>query len=90
MKAYELFDSDGDKARSLYKAGDAYYLNEQFKLSKNMYVQLLDEFPDSKLRAEVLFQLGECSMRLNEPVEAEKYFREIAGKFAGTPTAEEA
>ena len=90
IKAYELFDSNSDKARSLYKAGDAYYSNKQFTLAKEMYARLLTEFPETKLKAEVLSQLGECSMQLNEPVEAEKYFREIASKYAGNPTAEEA
>ena len=90
MKAYELFDSDTDKASSLYKAGDAYYSNKQFTLAQDMYTRLLDAFSDTILRSEILFQLGECSMRLDKPEEAEKYFREIASKFVGNPTAEEA
>ncbi len=90
IKAYELFKSSDDKARSLYKAGDAYYANKQFELSKEMYARLLKEFPETKLRAEVLFQLGECCIQLNTPDEAEMYFMEIANKFAGTPLAEEA
>ncbi|MCK5529260.1 MAG: tetratricopeptide repeat protein, partial [Kiritimatiellae bacterium] len=90
LKSYEMFDNDQDKARSLYKAGDAYFSNKQFLLAKEAYTRLLTEFPDTKLRAEVVFQLGECSMQLKEHKKAEEHFRSIISKFANNPTAEEA
>jgi len=90
MKAYGLFSDPFQKEQSLFKAGDAYFANNQFKLALEVYERFLKEFPQSKLAANAMFQSAESIAKDERLVDAEARFRAVSEKYPGTPFAEEA
>lgn len=89
-KGYGLYKDVVKKGQCLLKAGDAYFSNEQYRLSRETYGRVLDEFPSGKLAASALLQLGESMVKSGEHEEAEKVFREAVKKYPEGPLAEEA
>ena len=59
-KAYELSDAVAYREESLYKMGDAYFANGQYKLALNAYELFTAEFKGSKRLRSVLFQRAEA------------------------------
>jgi len=90
MKAYGLFSDPAQKEQSLFKAGDAYFANGQFKLALETYERFLKEFPQSKLAANALFQTAESIAKDERLADAEARFKEVSEKYSGSPVAEEA
>ena len=90
LKAYDLYANPTDKARCLFKVGDAYFANGQHKLAKSTYERVLKENPDSELKPNVLLQLGETVSRMGDPVAAEKLFQQVIDGYGRTVLAEDA
>jgi TolA-binding protein len=89
-KAYGLSTEVGRKEQCLFKMGDAYFANSQFKLAAETYERITTEFPKSKLLPNVFFQLGESLTRAEDPQKAEKKFMELIRKYPDGPYTEEA
>ena len=57
-----------------YQLASAHYSKGDFEKSAGMFEQLLADYPESKLRASMLFQAGESRYRLKETVAAREHF----------------
>ncbi|MFC1462476.1 tetratricopeptide repeat protein [Verrucomicrobiota bacterium] len=89
QKAYDLYADRAEKAKCLFKVGDAYFANGQHKLAKGTYERVLKENPAPELEPKVLLQLGETVSRMGDPVGAEKLFRQVIDGHGKHPLAEE-
>ncbi|MDP6525232.1 MAG: tetratricopeptide repeat protein [Kiritimatiellia bacterium] len=90
IKGYGLHNDAVKKGQCLLKAGDAYFSNAQYRLSRETYRRVLDEFPSGKLTANALLQLGASMVRSGDHEEAEKVFRQAVKDYPGGALAEEA
>ena len=57
-----------------YQLASAHYSKGEFEKSAGMFEELLTDYPESKLRASMLFQAGESRYRLKETVAAREHF----------------
>jgi len=89
-KAYSLFKDSSYREQCLFKVGDAYFANVQYRLARETYERVLSEFPESELGARALFQLAESTARAGEPEKAEETFLQLSGTYPHSPLAEEA
>lgn len=89
-KGHGLYKDDLKREQCLLKAGDAYFSNRQYRLSREMYERVLAEFPSGKLRANASLQLGGSMIKSGDTVEAERVLRRTITEYPGTPLAEEA
>lgn len=66
-----------------------YQANRQFAEARKHWLVLVRNFPESKSRAEVLFQLGQGYFQENQYVEAIKWYSQAHQEFPQTPEGEE-
>ena len=88
-RAYELLNDADARVECLYKAGDAHFLNGQFKQASSKYKRLIEEYPDADVAPRASFQLGESLAKANDMEAAEAAFLRLAEKHALHPLAEE-
>lgn len=90
LKAYDLFPAGGEKEKALFKAGDAYFFNSQFKLAAETYDRFIRDFPSSLQAGDAMFQRGESMARLGEYAMSEAIFLEIVARYSSNVLAEDA
>lgn len=90
FKAYGEHDVPAEKERCLFKVGDAYFANSQYKLAAENYELLIAGFPDSPLKPDALLQLGESRVRAGDPEGALQAFDAAEKSLPGSPQAEKA
>jgi TolA-binding protein len=89
MKGYGLFAEGPKKEQCLFKVGDAYFANNQFKLALETYERFVKEYPSSKIVPNAYYQIAESMARGGQPAEAEAMYREVSVKYPSSPFAEE-
>lgn len=89
-KAYELSRNMAQKEKCLFKIGDAYFANGQYKLASEAYAQFIKEFPASDMIPNALYQAACSEIKTGDVEGAEKYFGELLNKFSNSVFAEQA
>ncbi|MDT8420923.1 MAG: tetratricopeptide repeat protein [Desulfuromonadales bacterium] len=79
---------DGD--RILYEIADCYFRLNNYSQARIEFDALLERFPESSLRAEVLYRRASASLLEGTPDVARAGFRELIEQFPDSPYAAEA
>ncbi|MCK5455807.1 MAG: tetratricopeptide repeat protein, partial [Melioribacteraceae bacterium] len=66
--------------RILLKKGEIYFSYGDYNKAMSGYSEMINFYPDSELVPEALYWMGKSALILNEPAEAEEYFKEITNK----------
>ncbi|MEI6563469.1 MAG: tetratricopeptide repeat protein [bacterium] len=74
----------------LVKAADALFANAQYKLSAVAYERILNDYPETALTPQVMYQSGESLARQGLRRESESRFRELVRQSPSNPLAERA
>lgn len=88
-KAYDLSAVKDQKEESLFKMGEAYSSNGQFKLALETFDLFMREYPGSELKMKAYFQMAEALASAGRDDEAEARFAEIIAGCAGNALAAE-
>ncbi len=83
-KAFEMGESRTLKEESLYKMGDAYFANGQYKLALDSYDRFAKEFGDSDKIKSVSFQRAEALAGSGKTKEAEQQYMLVADKYGAS------
>lgn len=89
-KAADAEAGAAKRDRLLYKAGDAYFANNQFQLAAERYKRVMESGADPVLVREADFQTAETEARLGHGAEAQAHFSEIEKREVRTELAERA
>ncbi len=81
QKVYEMSERAALKEESLYKMGDAYFANGQYKLALDAYDAFLKEFPESGKVKSVSYQRAEALLGGGSVKEAEAQFAKVAQDY---------
>ncbi len=90
QKAYDLFTDPVRKEESLFKVGDSYFRNNQYKLAADAYGLLMKVHPASRFIPDASFQLAESQARDEKYDKAEEVFRALVASYPESQLAEEA
>lgn len=86
-KAYGLLRNQVLREQALVKAGDAYFLNNQYRLAASTYERAIQEFADSASRPDWLYQAGESFARIGDATNAVRVLRAVADSAAAPSVA---
>lgn len=89
-QAATLHDDEAAIEDCLFKVGDAYFENGQFRMAHEAYGRVQERFPAGRRAVDALLQQGVCLMRLGEHRLAAETFAVVAARAAGTAVGAEA
>jgi len=80
--AIALITSTGCRSKRALKKAEAYFEVGEYYQAKQKYKKVSTKKMDKQQKTEINFKLGECSRHINEPVDAERYYRfAVKGKL---------
>ncbi|MBL7114754.1 MAG: tetratricopeptide repeat protein [Kiritimatiellae bacterium] len=89
-KAYALHTDSKARVRCLFKAGDSFFLNEQYQLARDKYRQVYETFPESDLADRARLQEGVSLLRADDLDGALSVFNALSHTASDATVAEEA
>jgi TolA-binding protein len=89
-KAYSQHTGPARREQCLFKVGDAYYQNGQFRLAREAYERLISVFPEGTLKDRARLQAAAAMAAAGDGDDAAVVFVKISHDLQGTPLGEEA
>ncbi len=90
LKAYDTIKDEDMRIECLFKAGDAFFLNEQYGKASEVFNQITASFPESMLAPRAALQAAECLVREDRIDDAEALFKDVSRVYTGKVAAAEA